>query len=79
MLGASVGVCAVAVRGSQTGALVARLAAQAQCECATDVVKLLGWVLIYECVVCHVVLSGTVVHHTYRMIESNVHDDLVVR
>lgn len=40
MLGASVGVCAVAVRGSQTGAPVARLAAQAQCECGTQEVEL---------------------------------------
>ena len=64
MLGASVGVCAVAVRGSQTGAPVARLAAQAQCECGTEVVQLLGLAFIYECVVCRVVLSGSVVHHS---------------
>jgi hypothetical protein len=36
MLGASVGVCAGAMRGSQTGLPVACLAAQAQCECGNS-------------------------------------------
>jgi len=73
MLGASVGVCAGAMQGSQTVRPAACLAAQPQCECdrggveVDDTVRVAYGARVMAAVLCFVV------NFTYSVMKSNVY------